>query len=420
MDRIKQLLLRFLREEISPEEQAELDRWLAAAPANRALLEELQDPARIAEALAKLDQLHRQEAWARVGSYAESHRPEATQRHESPHRLAVLMGDDRSARRRRIVRWSSAAAAVVLLVAGPVLWLQKTKKNQAPAVAVAAAPVHDALPGGNKAILTLSGGRQVILDSASEDTVLTEGAAIVAGAKGRLAYNPGNQADATVVYNTLTTPRGGQYQLTLPDGSRVWLNAQSSITYPTAFTGPDRTVSITGEAYFEVAQNPSKPFKVTAAGETINVLGTAFNINAYADEVIAKTTLLEGSIAVDPNDVNRRFILKPGQQAWISMEKTTSKGEVPAAAIYNGADLTQVMAWKNGLFAFNNADLPTVMRQLSRWYNVDVKYEGNIPTDQFQFNGKIGKSLTLDQVLKILTKTQVHYSIEGNQLTIRP
>jgi transmembrane sensor len=408
MDRIKQLLLRFLREDISPAEQAELDTWIAAAPANRALLEELQDPARLAEALAKLDQLHRQEAWARVESYA------------ATHRLAVLMGDDRSVRRRRIVRWSSAAAAVVLLVAGPVLWLQKTKKNQAPAVAVAAAPVHDALPGGNKAILTLSGGRQVILDSASEDTVLTEGAAIVAGVKGKLAYNAGNETDVPVVYNTLTTPRGGQYQLTLPDGTQVWLNAQSSITYPTAFTDPDRTVSITGEAYFEVAQNPSKPFKVTAAGETINVLGTAFNINAYADEVIAKTTLLEGSIAVDPNDVNRRFILKPGQQAWISMEKTTSKGEVPAAAIYNGADLAQVIAWKNGLFAFSNADLPTVMRQLSRWYNVDVKYEGNIPTDQFQFNGKIGKSLTLDQVLKILTKTQVHYSIEGNQLTIRP
>jgi transmembrane sensor len=317
--------------------------------------------------------------------------------------------------RRRILRWS-VAAAVVLLVAGSAVWLQETRKNQKPAVAIASTPVHDALPGGNKAILTLSGGRQVILDSATEDTVLTEGAAIVAGAKGKLAYNPGNQADAPLVYNTLTTPRGGQYQLTLPDGSRVWLNAESSITYPTAFTGKDRKVQVTGEAYFEIAKNAHEPFSVEEKGMTIAVLGTSFNVNGYDDEAFSKTTLVDGRVKVDYEKVGA--LLEPGTQAEV-YRGPNPDNQTPAIKV-GPANVEQALAWKNGLFAFSDADLPTVMRQLSRWYNVDVKYEGEISKDKYQFNGKIGKTLTLDQVLKILTKTQVHYNIDGNQLTIRP
>jgi len=409
MERIKYLLLRFLREEATPAEQAELDTWLAAAPANQALLEELQDPALVAEALAKLDGLHRQEAWAKVESHAATHRLAAQ------HRPAVRMGDDRSTNRRRILRWSSAAAAV-LIIAGAAILLPYARRNHPPATATTTTPAHDALPGGNKAILTLSGGRQVILDSATEDTVLTEGAAIVAGVKGKLAYNPGNLADAPVVYNTLATPRGGQYQLTLPDGSRVWLNAESSITYPTAFTGKDRKVSVTGEAYFEIAKNPHQPFSVEEKGMTITVLGTSFNVNGYDDEPFSKTTLVEGKVNVDFGKVGA--LLEPGMQSEV-YRRPNPDNRVPAIKV-GPANVEQALAWKNGLFAFSNADLPTVMRQLSRWYNVDVKYEGEIPKDKYQFNGKIGKTLTLDQVLKILTKTQVRYSIDGNELTIRP
>ena len=179
MERIKYLLLRFLREEATPAEQAELEAWAAEGPANRELMQDLQDPALMAEALAKLDQLHRQEAWARVERHALEAREKTLDSVESY----------AAEHRRRILRWS-VAAAVVLLVAGSAVWLQETRKNQKPAVAIASTPVHDALPGGNKAILTLSGGRQVILDSATEDTVLTEGAAIVAGAKGNWPIIP--------------------------------------------------------------------------------------------------------------------------------------------------------------------------------------------------------------------------------------
>ena len=403
MDRIKYLLLRFLREEATPAEQAELEEWAAEGPANRELMQELQDPTLVAEALAKLDQLHRGEAWAKVELYAAEHRP------------AVLTLDDQGMRRRRILRWSSVAAAV-LIIAGVGILLPWARRNHVPATAAAPILAHDALPGGNKAILTLSSGRRVILDSATEDTVLTEGAAIVAGAKGKLAYNPGNQTDAPVVYNTLTTPRGGQYQLSLPDGTRVWLNAESSITYPTAFTGKDRKVQVTGEAYFEIAKNAHQPFSVEEKGMTIAVLGTSFNVNGYDDEPFSKTTLVEGKVKIDYEKVGA--LLEPGTQAEV-YRGPNPDNQTPAIKV-GPANVEQALAWKNGLFAFSDADLPTVMRQLSRWYNVDVKYEGNIPKDRFEFNGKIGKLLTLEQVLKILIKTQVHYSIDGNQLTIRP
>jgi len=355
-------------------------------------MQDLQGPALVAEALAKLDQLHQQEAWARVESYAAGHRPVA------------LTLDDRSASRSRtkklILRWSSAAAAV-LIIAGVGILLPWARRNHVPATAAAPILAHDVLPGGNKAILTLSGGRQVILDSATEDTVLTEGAAIVAGAKGKLAYNPGNQADAPAVYNTLTTPRGGQYQLSLPDGSRVWLNAESSITYPTAFTGKDRKVSVTGESYFEIAKNAYQPFSVEEKGMTIAVLGTGFNVNGYDDEQFSKSTLVEGKVKINYEKVGA--LLEPGMQAQV-YRGPNPDNQVPAIKV-GPADVEQAIAWKNGLFAFTDADPPTVMRQLSCWYNVDVKYDGTLPTDKYQFNGKIGKSLTLDQVLKILTKT---------------
>jgi transmembrane sensor len=407
MDRIKYLLLRFLREEATPAEQAELDAWAAQAPANRALMEELQDPAQVSEALANLDSLHRTEAWERVSGHADAHRPAAV----------VAMETDRSLRRRRIVRWSSAAAAV-LIIAGVGIVLPWARRNHGPATVVTTVVAHDALPGGNRAILTLSGGKTIVLDSAANGLLAEQGSTNVQKLKnGEISYVPAAAKGAeAVTYNTLTTPRGGQYQLTLPDGTRVWLNAQSSITYPTAFNGSDRKVSITGEAYFEIAKNAHQPFSVEEKGMMIAVLGTSFNVNGYDDEEYSTTTLVEGKVEVNYGRVSA--ILEPDMQSRV-FRGPNPGNQLPAIKV-GAANVAQALAWKNGLFAFSDADLPTVMRQLSRWYNVDVKYEGEIPKDKYQFNGKIGKTLTLDQVLKILTKTQVHYSIDGNELTIRP
>lgn len=314
---------------------------------------------------------------------------------------------------RRWVRRAMTAAAVILLLVGLTrLW--RTYRAEGPVQA----PVVVA-PGGNRAILTLAGGQKIILDSAAAGILAEQGNTQVQKlGDGKLAYEAGDKTKEDVaghpgsttapLYNTLTTPRGGQYQLTLPDGTKVWLNAASSITYPIAFAGNSRTVEMTGEAYFEVTHDKKHPFTVKAGGQTIQDIGTHFNVNAYADEPEQVTTLLEGAVSVDGH------LLRPG-------EKATAIG-----ATATGVDIrvTQgdpegAVAWKNGLFDFTDAGVETVMRQLSRWYNVDVTYEGNIPTRQF--TGMIGRSLTLNQVLAGLTKERVHYQIEkGNRLIITP
>jgi transmembrane sensor len=305
--------------------------------------------------------------------------------------------------------WFRAAAVILLFLgigAGTYVYITRLKK---PLVAriIPALPA-DRAPGGNKAILTLSGGRQLVLDSTAQDTVLTEGADIIASAKGRLAYNSGSAVtDAEVMYNTLTTPRGGQYQLTLPDGTKVWLNAASSIRYPTAFTGEDRTVTITGEIYFEVAKRANQPFMVRSGNMVVAVLGTSFNINAYADESTIKTSLLDGNVKVSTG--TKLVMLKPGQQAQIDAGEDIQVAQMsnPAAAI----------AWKNGYFAFEKTDMKTVMRQLSRWYNIEVSYEGGkAPGDYFW--GDLKRNAMLSDILAVLAKSGISFTIEGNKVLV--
>ena len=305
--------------------------------------------------------------------------------------------------------WFRAAAVILLFLgigAGTYVYINRLKK---PLVAhiVPALPA-DKAPGGNKAILTLSGGRQLILDSTAQDTVLTEGADIIASAKGRLAYNSGSAVtDAEVIYNTLTTPRGGQYQLTLPDGTKVWLNAASSIRYPTTFTGKDRTVTVTGETYFEVAKRANQPFMVKSGNMAVAVLGTSFNINAYADESTTKTSLLDGHVKVGTG--NKMVMLTPGQQAEMGAGDDIQVAQMsnPAAAI----------AWKNGYFAFEKTDMKTVMRQLSRWYNIEVSYEGGkAPADYFW--GDLKRNAMLSDILAVLAKSGISFTIEGNKVLV--
>jgi len=303
------------------------------------------------------------------------------------------------------------AAAVILLFAGigggGYIYINHLKKP--PEARIRPALPVDIHPGENKAILTLSGGRKLILDSTAQDTLLTEGAAIIASAKGRLAYNAGSAVtDAEVMYNTLTTPRGGQYQLTLPDGTKVWLNAASSIKYPIAFNGKDRTVTVTGETYFEVARRANQPFMVRSGETVVTALGTSFNINAYADEEINKTSLLEGSVKITKG--NQMAMLAPGQQAKMDTSDViqVAKMSNPAAAI----------AWKNGYFAFEKADIQTVMRQLSRWYNIEVSYEGGkAPADNFW--GDLKRDARLSDILAVLAKSGISFTIkEGNKVLV--
>ncbi|MCR6722586.1 MAG: DUF4974 domain-containing protein [Chitinophagaceae bacterium] len=227
---------------------------------------------------------------------------------------------------------------------------------------------------------------------------------------GQLVYDGANDEAIAVGYNSMATPKGRQFKMVLPDGTKVWLNAASSIRYPILFTGDERNVEITGEAYFEVAHNKSKPFHVkTSDGTDVEVLGTHFNINSYDNEESINTTLLEGSVRVTSKAGN--IVLQPGQQA-----QSNANGIISLKRTVN---IDQVMAWKNGIFDFQDATLEEVMRQLERWYDIDVTYEKNIP--KLEFYGKMGKDLSLETVLNGLEKSNVHFRMEaGRKLVVLP
>lgn len=292
--------------------------------------------------------------------------------------------------------WWAAAAAVLLLAGTVALW-----PGSLPRKHFAVKPSADVAPGKSKAVLTLADGSLVALDSAIRQDIQLE-AATVRQQNGQLVYEPSVSETAIIQYNTLTTPRGGQFRLTLPDGTQVWLNAASSIHYPTVFTGKERTVTITGEAYFEVTQNAGMPFRVNTSGGTqVEVLGTRFNINAYADEDAVRTTLAEGAVKVSVG--NEQVTLQPGQQAQV----TDRQIQVLRP------DMAQVLAWKNGVFNFENSSLEEVMRQLSRWYDVEVVYKGRIP--ERVFGGELQRSLPLSQVLEVLRDMKLNVQLTADR-----
>ena len=225
-------------------------------------------------------------------------------------------------------------------------------------------------------------------------------------ANGQLLYRKINELLPEVVYNTLTTPRGGQYTIILPDGSQVWLNAASSIRYPTFFSDSERRVELTGEAYFEIAHNAKKPFKVTSNGLEVKVLGTHFNINSYKEEKSINTTLIEGSIIVSKGDAN--VILKSGDQAQI--------GNSDKITVIDNVNVDNILAWKNGYFSFDKSDLKLIGRQISRWYDVDISFEGESP--KRVFSGKINRNSNISDVLKILNECKVNFRFEGRKLIV--
>ena len=315
-------------------------------------------------------------------------------------------------------RWvfRAAAAIILLLGIGTYLW----KHNPPASDNLAQNKSHDALPGRDGAILSLADGRKLVLDSLGNGIIATQGKTTVQIKNGRLVYDAAGPS-GEILYNTMTTPRGRQYRLVLPDGSEVWLNAASSITYPIAFAGNERKVSITGEAYFEVAKDKAKPFHVQTSDMEVEVLGTHFNINAYHDEGTIKTTLLEGSVKV--KNARAAVMLRPGQQAAVSTgadagNTTAVPAQTANIQVVNDADIDEVMAWKNGYFKFNNTDIRTVMQQIGRWYDLQVIYEGAIPKDRF--GGKLPRDANASEVLKTLEQTQVHFRIEGNKLIVMP
>jgi len=268
---------------------------------------------------------------------------------------------------------------------------------------------NDVLPGGNKAVLTLANGKKIILDNANTGVLAKQGSTDIAKTKdGQVIYKAldDSQNDQNTALNTVSTPRGGQYQVVLSDGSKVWLNAASSLRFPAVFKGKTREVEITGEAYFEVAKNAAMPFVVKTGRFVVEVLGTHFNIMAYDNESFIKTTLLEGSVKVrSGNSIN---FLKPGQQALLNAQGQTQ--------ITEDVDVDDETAWKNGLFQFRDAGIEAVMRQIERWYNVTISYEGKIPIKQF--TGRISRNVKVSELLNMLKYFGVNFRIDDRNITV--
>jgi transmembrane sensor len=295
-------------------------------------------------------------------------------------------------------------AASVVVLASLAGWWLLVNRRAGEKTAIANVYKNEVAPGGNHAVLTLANGSRIMLDTSRNGSLASQGGTqVVKMDSGSVAYRLGASGEGAVGYNTVATPIGGQYEIILPDGTKVWLNAVSSLKFPTAFKGGDRTVELTGEGYFEVAKNTDMPFFVRAGGVEVEVLGTNFDVNAYSDEASVRTSLLNGAVRLSKG--GSAILLKPGEQA-------------DGIALVKGADVDNAVAWKNGYFSFENANLQTVMRQLSRWYGIEVTYSVNPMAGSF--GGDMGRDLNLTQVLDGLSKSGVHFKLEGKALTVLP
>ncbi|TDX00480.1 FecR family protein [Dinghuibacter silviterrae] len=313
--------------------------------------------------------------------------------------------------RLRILRYAASVAAAVLLAVLS-YWIIARINRPHPVIQQPIALVHDVPPGGYHAVLTLSTGAQIIIDSTHRGKVIaTQGNALVSNSStGALIYqSASDHRPHQTLYNTLSTRRGDTYRLILPDGTAVWLNSASSIQYPVQFTGASREISLRGEAYFEISKDSRHPFIVHTTGQAIQVLGTRFNVETYDDELTEATTLIDGSVRVLTPTGDQR-LLTPGEQA-------RTGGSAPLT-VSEKVDLEAVTAWTKGGFDFNNVELHTIMRTLSRWYDIVPNFSLDAPATKFSVN--ISRNTPISQVLAMMQETnEVHFQIEGRTVTIK-
>lgn len=318
-------------------------------------------------------------------------------------------------------RFYSLAAATVLIIFVSSLYFYVSKDqiqtSSVPAKVIVKQKVNDIQPGGLKAILTLSDGKKIVLDDSQNGVLINQGGIkIHKNSKGIIEYTLSKSANKQIdperkenqtVYNTIQTPVGGKFQLNLSDGTKVWLNSASSLRFPVFFSGENRKVELTGEAYFEVSKQYDKTFSVRSGNQSVEVLGTHFNINAYSDEPSITTTLIEGAVRVIELTTKKSQILKPGEQSKVDRDIKIRRKDTQAE-----------VAWKDGYFHFENANIESVMRQLGRWYGITTKYEAVLP--EHHFEGAIATNLTLLEVLEILKKSNIHFRLEGKEVIVMP
>ncbi|GGH57061.1 ferric-dicitrate binding protein FerR (iron transport regulator) [Filimonas zeae] len=385
-ERIAALVMKHLQDNLTVPETEELERWKNESAANSELFATLTHPDTIRQEVQRLDAANN--AIRQKLAAAGIHITDAPATVKPPARL------------RTITRWVAAACLVLAAGTAALLWRKQPAPAKPEAKAVAPLSVP---PGKNGAVLTLADGSTLVLDSMGNGEITTQTGAKLILKDSALAYTPaGGAANGAIGYNTMTTPNGRQFQVTLPDGSKVWLNAASSLRYPTAFTGKERLVEVTGEAWFEVAPKANMPFRINVNNQaTIEVLGTSFNVNAYENEGMVRATLINGAIAV--SNQQQRAVLKPGQQASVA-PTAGSRMRVELA------DVDKVAAWRYGLFNFQDASLQEVMKQLERWYDIRVVYDKKIP--DIKFGGELSRNMTLEGLLRTLEASEVHFRME--------
>jgi transmembrane sensor len=412
-----ELIVKYLKGELDDREKEELDQWIAESDHNQALFEKLTGEESLSIELERFAPTNKAQAWERI----------ATETSINTREKITYIG----------IRWIRYAAAALLIVGSGLLVYRFSRKPEA--IKPVVQQNTDFVPGTNKAVLTLADASQINLDDAVNGEIAKQADVVITKtADGQLVYNTSKapvstteDTNADPVYNTISTPRGGKFRIILPDGSKVWLNAASSLKYPSKFWGNKRKVELAGEAYFEIAhlttrgQNGKEgamPFRVLSAGQIVEVLGTHFNINSYSDENSVKTTLLEGSVKVINTDRDSRFhkhpeneplslILKPGEQSRLAT------GTKPKLDVIAKADVEEAVAWKNGQFQFRDTDLQTIMRQISRWYDVKVDFQGKIP--ETKYRGKISRDVPLSQIFQILQSSGVNFKIDGRKITVK-
>lgn len=400
-ERVDELIAKYVNGDLTREERMELNVWVEELPVTRKLLlNKFTDKEWVALQLQKMERPDEEAAWQKL-----------IKKYPLQANVVPLKNN----------AWKyMAAAAVIAAVAISAVYFWYGRKAE-PAVARTNEQTtprfkNDILPANNAATLTLADGTVIRLDSATNNGVINAQQGVSINKKDQELIYEGQHEKAgnaaVAANNTLSTGKGRAFQLQLPDGSHVWLNAESSITYPIAFTGKERNVQLTGEGYFEIAKDKSKPFHVTVNGATVEVLGTHFNVNAYSNESGVKTTLLEGSVKVlrqAQDDKQESVVIKPGQQAQLT------NGSLKVS---DNEDLEQVMAWKNGRFSFKNAGINDIMKQVERWYDIDIVYEGQVND---HFVGDISRNIPISKLLELLQLTdRVHFKIDGKKVTVTP
>lgn len=404
VEEVASLLQKYLKEELSPEERIRLDAWVSQSAANRSIFLEVSNKNAISSEVKDYYHLLQQ--------------IEEIRKRNSEDRTRVI---DMFSKKTVWPRYVAAASVILFITIVGYFYFVIEKPHQVATTVTSSTAKDDIPPAGDKAILTLANGSKIVLNTADNGVIAQEGKTTInKGRDGRLEYNTRTTEYSALTYNVVTTPRGGKYQVILPDGSKVWLNAASSLRFPVAFTGNERRVELTGEAYFEITSSflqssngqKKRPFIVSVNGNEVEVLGTHFNVNAYSEELQIRTTLLEGSVKITSSGSKGAKILKPGQQGIIMPAE-------PGVNVINKENPELAIAWMKGKFAFESTSFKSMMQELSRWYDVKVVYEGQIPVKTI--TGEVDRTIPLSELLPMLGEMgNIRFKIEGRTVKVIP